>query len=235
MKLRPTHVIFDLDGTLMDSSPGILACFRATLNDLGRRATDEQLRELIGPPLRTSFARLGVPEAEVDAVVERYRGYYAREGVTNATLYPWMADTLAMLKAEGIRLAVATAKRVDFARQMLNDHGVAGHFDTISGASIDQRVTEKYDIMTAVFDNWASFDRHRTWMVGDRDYDIIAAVRHGVRPVGVTWGFGSEDELRSNGAEAVVAAAFELLTLQLDSPAPPTGRYAGTEEAVGPQ
>jgi len=219
----------------MDSSPGILACFRATLNDIGRSASEEQLRSLIGPPLRTSFARLGVPEEDLDAVVERYRGYYATDGVTNATLYPWMADTLAMLKAEGIRLGVATAKRVDFARRMLNDHGVAGHFDTIAGASLDLRITEKYDIMAAVVANWATFDRRRTWMVGDRDYDMNAAAQHGVLPVGVSWGFGSEEELRSSGATAIIAEAFELLTLRLDSAATSTGRYAGSEEAVGPQ
>jgi len=230
VKHRPTHVIFDLDGTLMDSSPGILACFRATLSDIGRSASEEELRTLIGPPLRTSFARLGVAEEELNAVVERYRGYYAAEGVTNAALYPWMADTLAMLRAEGIRLAVATAKRVDFARRMLNDHGVAGNFDTIAGASLDLQMTEKYDIMGVAMANWASFDRTTTWMVGDRDYDMVAARQHGVLPVGVNWGFGSEDELRSSGSAAIISAAFDLLTLRLDSREDGAGQYAGRDE-----
>jgi len=207
----PTRVLFDLDGTLVDSSPGIFHSFRATLNDLGLTASPEQLRNLIGPPLWHSFALLGVADDALDDAVQRYRAYYEHEGVLAATLYPDMATVLHTLRERGVHLAVATAKRVDFAVTMLTHLGVADLFDRIAGADVGLRQSDKYEIMTDAMAAWPAIDPATCWMVGDRRYDVEGARRHGVQAVGVTWGFGDTAELIDAGATAIVGEPHELL------------------------
>ena len=211
MRSSPTHVIFDLDGTLADSSEGILWSFRATLEKIGLDASEDQLRHLIGPPLGDSFRILGVQESDIDQVVAWYREYYAARGVYEARLYDGVDLTLEALTERGVRLGVATAKRVDFAQQMLGAMGVAHLFDEISGASVDLRVTSKFDIMSLVMDQWTWARGLDVWMVGDRHYDMKAARAHDVSAVGALWGFGRADELRAAGAHWLISRPSELL------------------------
>lgn len=211
MRSRPRHVIFDLDGTLADSSPGILWSFRSTLEVIGFEADEGYLRHLIGPPLGESFRSLGVAEQDIDRVVEIYREFYARRGVHEAALYDGVVPTLQALVDEGVRLGVATAKRVDFAHEMLTSLGVAAHFDLIAGASLDLSVTGKYEIMTQVLEQWAVRESADVWMVGDRHYDMVAARAHGVMAVGAQWGFGSDEELTEAGAHWLVARPAGLI------------------------
>jgi len=204
-------VIFDLDGTLADSSPGIVGSFRATLDEIGLAADPEVLTRLIGPPLEESFRTLGVEEGEIDDVVARYRGHYARHGVFAARLYDGVTECVDELVDHGVRLGVATAKRVDFAEQMLAALGVARHFEHVAGASLDLRVTAKYDIMAEVLAQWDHPNADDVWMVGDRHYDMVAARRHGVHAVGALWGFGSAEELTAAGAQWLVTRPSRLL------------------------
>jgi phosphoglycolate phosphatase len=169
------------------------------------------LRRLIGPPLGESFRSLGVADADIDRVVALFRGFYAERGVHEARLYDGVATTLAALADEGVRLAVATAKRVDFARQMLGALGVARHFDEIAGASVDLTVTSKYDIMSIVLAHWDVPGSLDVWMVGDRHYDMVAARAHDVLAVGAQWGFGGDEELMAAGAHWLVARPPDLL------------------------
>jgi len=207
----PRHIIFDLDGTLVDSSEGILWSFRATLDEIGLDAQPEVLRQLIGPPLGDSFRILGVEESAIDDVVALYREHYAQRGVFEARLYDGVADSLDELGERGVRVAVATAKRVDFAKQMLGALGVADRFDHIAGASVDLRVTAKYDIMAQVIQGWDLGVERDVWMVGDRHYDMVAARRHDVSAVGALWGFGSAHELTTAGAHWLVTTPTRLL------------------------
>ena len=211
MRARPSHVLFDLDGTLADSSPGILWSFQATLGEIGLDVDEDVLRTLIGPPLAESFAILGVAPERIDDVVALYRRYYAERGVHEAALYDGVAATLEGLVDQGVRLSVATAKRVDFARQMLASMGVAHLFDEISGASVDLRVTSKYDIMAAVMEGWTFEPGLDVWMVGDRHYDMVAARTHDISAVGALWGFGGAEELLDAGAHWLISRPQELL------------------------
>lgn len=211
MRTLPGHIIFDLDGTLVDSSPGILWSFRATLDEIGLDAQPEVLRQLIGPPLGDSFRTLGVAESEIDDVVALYREHYAQHGVLEARLYEGVADSLAELVERGVQLSVATAKRIDFAEQMLGALGVAHRFDHIAGASMDLHVTEKFDIMADVLQRWDLGADRDVWMVGDRHFDMVAARRHEVSAVGALWGFGTARELTAAGAQWLVTAPRRLL------------------------
>jgi phosphoglycolate phosphatase len=108
-------------------------------------------------------------------------------------------------------LGVATAKRVDFARQMLTTLGVADLFDEIAGASVDLSVTSKFDIMSVVMDSWSFGHDLDVWMVGDRHFDMVAARAHDVCAVGALWGFGSAEELRDAGAHWLLERPQDLL------------------------
>lgn len=218
---RPSHVLFDLDGTLADSSSGILWSFRATLEKIGVPVDEAVVRGLIGPPLGESFAILGVAPDRINEVVALYREFYAERGVYEAQLYEGVASTLDELSSLGVRLGVATAKRVDFARQMLRALGVAHHFDEIAGASLDLRITSKYDIMALVMQGWSAYRDLEVWMVGDRQYDMVAARAHGVRAVGALWGFGSAEELLHAGAHWLVSRPHELLDDEWEGGSPP--------------
>ena len=217
MRSLPTHVIFDLDGTLADSSPGILGSFRTTLESIGMKCSEESLSALIGPPLIESFRILGVAPERLDEVVEIYRNCYAERGVHEATLYPGILRVLEGMSDCGVRLSVATAKRVDFACQMLRNLGVESFFDEIAGASLDLQVTSKFDIMARVLDAWKLGGLETVWMVGDRHYDMTAARDHGVVAVGALWGFGSVEELRDAGALWVAWTPADLLNDELDA------------------
>jgi len=216
MSSLPQYVIFDLDGTLADSAEGILYSFRLTLDELGMTPSDEDLRALIGPPLQDSFTRLGFEGESRDEVIDRYRGHYGRFGVHRARLYEGIEDTLARLQTAGVRMGVATAKRVDFAHEMLAQLGVARHFEIISGVSFDDSLVTKKQVMNEVLEFFGPPDPRRVWMVGDREQDVLASIFHGVVPIGVLWGYGSRDELERSGAQFIIESSEELFDIDVD-------------------
>jgi phosphoglycolate phosphatase len=213
---RPRFVVFDLDGTLVDSQAGILRSFHATLRDRGRSASDGELLHLIGPPLGQSFARLGFAGDEIDEVVALYRRYYDQEGVDLCHLYDGVEEMLEALGDNGVRLGVATAKRVDFATRMLANLGVRRFFACVSGVSLDGRLTTKREVVGDALGLLGEPEGHGGWMVGDRREDVLAALAHDLIPVGALWGYGSRDELSESGARVLAASPREMLRLMSD-------------------
>lgn len=207
----PQFAIFDFDGTLADSQEGILSSFRSTLDELGMDPSDDELRDLIGPPLGESFSRLGVAEDDLDGVVARYRVFYAESGVHGSRLYEGVEQMLEALASSGVRLGVATSKRVDFAEEMLRTLGVRHYFEKVCGASADGVITSKAEIVAEVLEFFKPTVMRSVWMVGDREHDVVASRVHGLVPVGVLWGYGSRAELLSSGAEILVENPIELL------------------------
>ncbi|MFI5035564.1 MAG: HAD hydrolase-like protein [Acidimicrobiales bacterium] len=207
----PNAVVFDLDGTVADSQEGILRSLRETLDAFGRREDDEVLRGLIGPPLDESFRELGFAKAQLPAVTAYYRDVYDRVGVALARPYDGIPEVLDHLRERGVRLALATAKRIDFAERMLRDLGLRDHFEDVAGAPLDNSMTPKAQIVAAVRSVFADA-RSPAWMVGDRHHDVEAALIHGLVPVGALWGYGSRAELAGAGARWLVARPADLLT-----------------------
>ena len=202
--------MFDLDGTIADSQEGILLSLHLTLSHYGRRGDDDDLRSLIGPPLDESFRSMGFGEDELPGVVDHYREIYDREGVDLARPYPGVIDVLTTLRQRGIPLALATAKRVDFAERMLDNFGARGLFDAVAGASLDDSSTSKVEIVTEVRHVYEGV-AGGAWMMGDRRHDVEAARVLGLSPVGVLWGYGTRAELESAGARWLVERPQELL------------------------
>ncbi len=205
----PRTVVFDLDGTLADSEEGILRSFRLTLVDEGLTPTDEELRHLIGPPLEESFARLGIAPSRLAPVVARYRAYYDRVGVDAAVPYDGVIEAVRRLHQGGVRLAVATAKRVDFARRMLARFALADVFDVVEGVSGDDRIRTKNDVVDVVRRTLG--ESGVTWMVGDRRQDVEAARHASWVPVGVLWGYGTREELVTAGAARLIETPSQLV------------------------
>ncbi len=209
-------IVFDLDGTLVDSAPGILASYHLTLDEWDRPADPRVLATLIGPPLHDSFARLGFVPEEIDAVVARYREHYAIVGPAGCTPYAGTRDLLER-SHEVATLAIATAKREDFARRILGEWGLEGYFHTIVGAPVDGRRADKTSLVATVLGREGG-SPPEGWMVGDRRFDVEAGRAHGLRTLGVLWGYGSADELTGAGVDALArdaADAVARLTVSL--------------------
>jgi phosphoglycolate phosphatase len=215
----PRFVVFDLDGTLADSQAGILRSFHATLGERGASATNDELLDLIGPPLGQSFSRLGFADEEIDEVVALYRRYYDRVGVDLCHLYDGVEEMLRALGDRGVRLSVATAKRVDFAMRMLDNLGVLDYFECVSGVSLDGRLSTKKEIVGDALGRLNEPEGRGGWMVGDRREDVLAALAHDLVPIGVLWGYGSRDELAESGAQLLAASPLETLALLGGGPA----------------
>ncbi len=204
-------IIFDLDGTLTDSGPGIRNTARAALSHFGIFPTQEQLRALIGPPLRQSFARLGVPEGEIENAFELYRSRYTTVGLFENEPYPGIRDLLARLRGQGHRLHVATSKAEDTALQILAHFGLTPYFDSIFGASVDRSRDTKSAVIACLLDQVA--DPAGALMVGDTAFDVIGAAAHGLPTIGVAWGYGTAAEMLEAGATAVAGDMEELFDL----------------------
>lgn len=203
-------VLLDLDGTLVDPKAGILGGYRHTLTTLGRDVPeDDQLTWVIGPALRLSFARLLGPDADIEAAVALYRGYYSSRGLYEASVYPGIIEALAHLRSAGWRLMICTAKVEAYARRMAGHFGLAALVDGIYGADPAGTLDDKAVLMRHLLHS-EGLDPADAVMVGDRKFDCLAASANGVASVGVLWGYGSLEELTEAGAHRICATPETL-------------------------
>lgn len=185
-------VLFDLDGTLTDSAPGIVASFRHALAAVGAEAPAGDLASLlVGPPMHLSLARLGLA-GRADEAVAAYRTDYTARGWAMNTVYEGVRELLNDLRAAGVRLAVATSKAEPTARRILEHFGIAGHFEVIAGASLDGARSAKTDVLAHALRQLQPLP-DRILMVGDRSHDVEGAAAHGIPTVVVGWGYGASD------------------------------------------
>ena len=144
-------VLFDMDGTLVDSTPGIWASIRVAAAALGLpEPTPGQLRSMVGPPLQDGFAgAFGLVGEDVDRAVAAYRAHYSAGAMFDADVYPGIPELLAALRADGATLAVATSKPEPFAVRILDHTGLLPAFATVDGATLDGSVRPKHDVVAA--------------------------------------------------------------------------------------
>lgn len=189
---RPELVIFDLDGTLTDSAPGVVASFTHALAAVGAPVPDTNLAELVvGPPMHHTLAKLGLGD-RADEAIAAYRADYTSRGWAINALYDGIAELLADLRAAGVRLAVATSKVEPTARRILEHFGIAGHFEVIAGASPDGVRAAKADVIAHALDQLRPLPQ-RVVMIGDRSHDVDGAAAHGLDTMVVGWGYGGGD------------------------------------------
>ncbi len=208
---RGVIVIFDLDGTVWDSLPGIVGSLEHTFETFGREVPDRAvLTANIGPPLQQMLGELGFPPEEIDEATLVYRGRYVDRGVYEASIYPGVPELLAGLGDSGHRLATATSKGEGPTLQMLDHFGLTDHFEVIGAASMDASSMTKEAVLGRTLAALGGPDPSECVMVGDRSYDVRGAATHGLGCVGVLWGYGTADELRDAGALHVIAEPSEL-------------------------
>ncbi len=207
--MAPLTVLFDLDGTLVDSEVGILEGFRRATGAVGLRPDEEAIRRWIGPPLEMSLLEVGVDPSDIPAAVAAYRSFYGAEGLYQATVYDGIEDSLDALRSAGATLAVTTAKLVDFAETIVAHFGLDRYFPVVRGAGSDGLVDKAHIVAGALADLGRPSPEH-TALVGDRRYDMAAAAANGLRAVGVSWGYGSVQELQDAGAAVIVDKPSDL-------------------------
>jgi len=203
-------LFFDMDGTLIDSAVGITRCVAHALTQMGLEVPPEsELRRWIGPSLRTSFAPLLRDDGRVEQAVLHYRDRFETHGWAEHEVYDGIADTIEMLHAAGHRLAVVTAKNEPHARKIAAHLPFGHRFVDVIGATIDGSRSDKPELIAEALHR-LEVSADECWMIGDRRMDIEGALHHGMRNVGVLWGFGGADELRGAGAQRLVARPDEL-------------------------
>jgi phosphoglycolate phosphatase len=204
-------LIFDLDGTLSDSSTGIARSINYALQHIGVPALDEaDLQQFMGPPLDATFREL-VPTAaddDVQQLVGKFRERYAEIGYAENELYDGIDVSIRALHERGQRLGVCTAKRVDFAERIIAMFGLADCFAFIDGGEIGRGKTVQ--LANLIRDQHIDAD---ALMIGDRKYDIEAAHYNGLAAVGVLWGFGSRAELTTAAPNRLLREPAELPSL----------------------
>ena len=208
--MRYRYLFFDLDGTLTDSGEGIKNSAKYAFERLGLPVPAEtELRKMVGPPLSVGFSALGVPEALISEAVRLYRERYNEGGGKYENrVYDGIEDCLGALKAAGCRLFVGTSKPEPLAREILSDFHLAPYFDYIAGATWDKTRQNKDDVLRYLL-SVAGADG--AVMVGDTHYDVTGAHARTLPCIGVTWGYGTREELQAAGADAIVDTPEELL------------------------
>ena len=210
VRRRPV-LLLDLDGTLVDPAEGILGSCRHAMARMGRPLGEgEDLRWIIGPPIRQSFATLLDGQGDAEEAVRHYRERYSEWGLTAARPYEGVAEVLAARRQRGDRLFLCTAKAAVFAERVVRHFGFDHLLEGVYGPDLDGRLEDKAELIAHLIsrEGLASGD---VCMVGDRRHDVLAASRNGVPTVGVLWGYGDREELSAAGAQAIIARPVELL------------------------
>jgi phosphoglycolate phosphatase len=208
-------VLFDLDGTVADSAPGIVGALARTFAELGRPVPDDLIR-WVGPPILDSFRDFGgMSDEESRHALGVYRRIYLEGGVTDSAIFPGVTGLLRDLHESDIGVALATSKPESLARRILDHYDLSRYFDVIAGASEDERRSSKAEIVADALARLGAegLDTSNTVMVGDRGYDIAGAAENDVPTIMVEWGYGSPAE--SHEALAIVHSADQLRKLLL--------------------
>ncbi|MBV8925030.1 MAG: HAD family hydrolase [Bradyrhizobium sp.] len=206
-----TALFFDLDGTLTDPKPGITGSIQYALRKLDRPVpSQDELAWCIGPPLRASFVTLLGGESLADRAVELYRERFGEVGLFENSVYPGIEPVLAALSGAGARIFVATSKPHVFARRIIDHFGLTCHFGHVFGSELDGTRVHKAELLAYALEQTGADPSHAL-MIGDRSHDVLGAKANGIDAIGVTYGYGSREELIAAGALQLCASPRAIL------------------------
>ncbi len=204
------NILFDLDGTLTDSGPGIINSVAYALDKMGIDFDRNNLSRFVGPPLWDSFEIFcGLTKTEADQAVSCYREYYADRGIFENTVYPGIVELLDNLTQSGKSLFVATSKPEHFAKIVLDHFDLSKYFQFIGGSEMGGGRATKSEVITYVLEK-GKINAADSVMVGDREHDIIGAKANNLKSIGVLFGYGSKEELLKAGADYICGTADEI-------------------------
>lgn len=205
-------ILFDLDGTLTDSGPGITNSVAYALKKWDIIENDINiLKKFVGPPLDASFAKYyGFSKEKCVQAIQYYREYYLTKGIYENQVYDGMEELLKWLRDTGRRAIVATSKPEPSAIHVLEYFHMDSYFDIIAGATMDGSRVEKSDVIRYALDRAGIRDLSGVVMVGDRENDIQGAKANGLDSIGVLYGYGSREELEEAGAMQIAETVEDL-------------------------
>ncbi|EET61603.1 haloacid dehalogenase-like hydrolase [Marvinbryantia formatexigens DSM 14469] len=213
------YILFDLDGTITESGPGIMNSVRYAVQKMGfPELPKETLRKFVGPPLADSMQKYcGMTPAEAKEGIACYREYYTSKGIFENSLYPGVEDMLKRLQKGGKILALATSKPEQFAKQILEYFHIDDCFTVVCGASMDEKLVEKAAIITCALQALGIDEAQKkdVLMVGDREHDVLGAKANGLDALGVLYGYGNLAELKDAGAAYIARTAEEAADMIL--------------------
>lgn len=210
MKDALHHILFDLDGTLTDPKEGITKCVEYALHKLGIGVEHPDLLiPYIGPPLYDSFIHIqGLTHEAALQGVDFYRERYRTLGMFENSVIPGIPELLENLRNQGFSLYVATSKPTVFAEEILRHYKLDHFFRFTAGSNLDGTRSKKREVIQYVLDQ-NDIPAAQALMIGDREHDIIGAKACGVPSIGVLFGYGSEEELSSAGADYIAHTVEE--------------------------
>ena len=212
---RYDTLLFDLDGTLTDSTEGILKCFENALTELGFEVP-EDTNIILGPPLRQSFSEFcGMNEQQVDEAINIFRKRYSTVGLFENHVYDGIPEMLEKLKNGGKRLMVATSKPQVYAVRIFEKFNLSRYFEFVGGAELDGSRDYKHDVIDYVLTQTGITDRSTVLMIGDRKQDVFGAHKTGIKCMGILWGYGSVEELTQSGADYIAKTPGEAADMLL--------------------
>ena len=202
-------IFFDLDGTLTDAGPGIKACINYALDKMNFKKLGMDSDWVVGPSLWGTFKKLGIPEENLNEAVNLYRERYNVKGYLENSVYLGIPGQLAMLLEMGYVLSLATSKPTVSASAILDYFDLTRYFSFEFGSNLDGSLSDKSILLKHAL-AVTGFEPNNALMIGDRQYDIIGAKSNLIKSVGVSYGYGSTNELREAGADLLVEKPTEL-------------------------
>ncbi|WP_226670085.1 HAD family hydrolase [Metabacillus litoralis] len=208
-------ILFDLDGTLSDPKVGITKSVQYALQRMGIDETDlDKLECFIGPPLQVSFSDYyEFNEEETQKAIDLYRERFKEKGMFENKLYSHITSLLKLLKEKNFTLVVATSKPTIFAEKIADYFNITQYFDLIVGSHLDGTRSSKTEIIQYILDKYKDFSHEEFIMIGDRKHDIIGATCTGIDSIGVTYGYGSFEELNISKPTHLVESVDQLKEL----------------------
>lgn len=216
--LKYDAVLFDVDGTLIDSAPGIFHTLEEVFQQMGVDTAQLDMNRYLGPPLRRTFGEHFADEAQIEEATRLYRVSYEKKGSHECAPYPGARQLLQRLREAGIFLSTATSKPTSVVEPILREQGLAPLFDLIAGASLDKSRDTKTEVIQYVLAQPA-LQGKRILMVGDRHDDMRGAADCGLPAAAVLYGYGSRAELEPFGPVFYAESCDELADFLLEEPA----------------
>lgn len=214
---RYKYIFFDLDGTVFDSGTGIKKSASYALKKFNIDVKNiSALNKFIGPPLKMSFMDFyGLSSEQAELAISYYREYYSSKGIYEGSVYKGIYNLLEYIRTNGMKAVLATSKPEYYAEKITEHFDLKQYFTLISGATFDERLVEKYDIIMNTITRLSVNNPSEILMVGDRKFDIEGAHRAGISSAGVLYGYGSYNELYSSDADYIVSNTKELVKILL--------------------
>jgi phosphoglycolate phosphatase len=210
--MKYDFLLFDMDGMLVDTREGILKCAAHALSAFGIEVEDlSSLTKFVGPPLSYSFTEFyGLSPEDAKKAVAIYRERYSAKGQYECYVFDGVPEMLQALLKKGYRLCIATSKLESYAKAMLDRLGIGCYFEQVIGATPDEAISTKDEVIEASLVRMGITDRQRALMIGDRKHDVLGAKKCGLDSFGVYMGCAEESEHEAAGATYIANSIQSL-------------------------